>query len=212
MPQANFLQPVCAHLREDPRKSAGGLHTPSNTGRSILLRPTTSQAFACGKTLQKNTQLWVLPASPPALSFTPNQFLNYHKFNVMRKKILALLSVLMLILAVSTKAQTTFYHKDIEGIWKSTAGYSIRIRPDGIAILSSLGNTRFPQKLLGNTFYANINHSKNNVWTATRFQWKYEDGNMENGRWANEGTVELHLSNDKNTFTEGPRTFNRTED
>lgn len=101
--------------------------------------------------------------------------------------------------------------KSIEGVWKhSTQKYQIKIQGDK-AIIYNLdeAGSQFPKKLLGDTFYDQISKSAARTWSATSYQWRFTDEDVENGRWVNEGGVPLTLSEDGNTFYQGTRTFYR---
>src|SRR5690606_30398013 len=99
--------------------------------------------------------------------------------------------IILFISTISTAQQ--FKITDIEGEWKNAQGYSIKIS-NGTATLSSLESSGFPKKLLGDVFYNDIKHKSGNVWTAIRMQWKFLGSDVENGRWASEGSVEMNLS------------------
>lgn len=104
--------------------------------------------------------------------------------------------------------QTTYTQGDINGFWENKGQYVLRI-DEHTATLDALISKSFPAFLRHNVFYNTINHVGGNKWTANRFQWKYTDGNPNNGRWVNEGEVILTMSSDKRSFTQGNRTFVR---
>lgn len=123
-------------------------------------------------------------------------------------KSLLLLFSLLLISSTQAIGQTAYSQNDIQGEWLSNQGYSITVKGQE-AHLSSLGKTNFPAKLQGDLFYANIKHVTNNQWTANRYQWKYTSTNIEDGRWVDEGTVNISMSADKNSFSQASRKFSR---
>lgn len=123
------------------------------------------------------------------------------------RKIL-LVKVFVLFVFANIQAQVKFSSSDINGEWKSSAGYTITIK-DGSAIITELGETKYPKKLIGSLFYGDIKHLVENSWTVRRYQWKYIDNNIEDGRWVDEGMKVFKLSNDKNSLTEGSREFSR---
>ena len=111
-------------------------------------------------------------------------------------------------LFASAQSQTSFSQGDIHGFWENKGLYVLKIE-EHTATLNELISKNYPQKLRHNVFYNTINHLGGNKWTANRFQWKFTDGNPNNGRWVNEGETTLTMSSDKKSFTEGNRTFVR---
>lgn len=96
---------------------------------------------------------------------------------------------------------------EIAGDWLLEDQYVLSISGD-TAVLKSLLDERFPKKLLGKTFYSDIAPAGNNTWRANRWQWKFID-DPENGRWVNEGSVNLQLNANGGVLVQGSRTFRR---
>ena len=108
----------------------------------------------------------------------------------------------------SQTAGSSYSALDIEGTWKHTQGYHLLIA-NNKAIISSIEGSGIPSKLLGSTMYGDIWHVGENIWKGRRFQWRYSGGNTEDGRWIDEGIVELKLSEDKKLLTQDIRVFER---
>lgn len=119
-----------------------------------------------------------------------------------------LIVIISTITSFSLSAQTKFSPGDINGFWVFKDQYEIKI-DEHTATLQTIINKNYPQKLKNNIFYDSINHKGGNTWTANRYQWKFTDGDPNNGRWVNEGEVTFTMSADKNTFTQGSRVFSR---
>lgn len=120
-------------------------------------------------------------------------------------------SFVLLLFSAATFAQTTFKPDDIFGDWRFENQYDIRIE-DHTAVLHNIHSKNVPQKLRRAIFYHSINHKEGNIWTANKMQWRYTNGDINDGRWIDDGETTFTMSEDKMTFTNGTRVFKRMPD
>jgi hypothetical protein len=110
----------------------------------------------------------------------------------MRKTLITLLFFTLLTVSYSTLL-AQFQAEDINGEWKASAGYVIRIE-GGTATVSSVPSN-FPQGVIGGLLYTSISYTDNGTWKAQSHNFE-----QVSKKWVSRGPATITLKSDKNSF------------
>lgn len=112
-------------------------------------------------------------------------------------------------LPIMTNGQSPFSESDLQGEWQHSRGYTIKIENTQAKI--SKVKDPFPAKVIGGIFYSDITYVGDGVWTAQNTVWQWRVNDIQNGWWKDMGKVNLKLSSNKMTLSDGSRSFIRTK-